>query len=263
MSRIGNVVRRIYAEDLKPGTGARTGTPNKTAGPKKNKIKTIRKALGNRRTAIWCVRIVIAVAVLVLVAEAVFQFNRLASWRTVAWARRADVDRELQRRENLIPNVVSLVSRYAAYEQEVFKYVSDARETLKNIRTSRQTGASASNVLEQTLSKLVALAEQYPDLKATQSVQDLIKEAANTENRIADAKEKYNKACEIYNQYISIFPGNAFAFIYRHEVIAYIGLTEKVKVPVIDLNIIQQGGGIEQKPEVGTENANKTQGVKG
>lgn len=261
MSRIGNVVRRLYGQELSPGAGARIGTPNKTTGPKKNKIKTIKKALGNRRTAVWCVRIVIAVAVLVLVAEAVFQFNRLASWRTVVWARRADVDRELKRRENLIPNVVSVVSRYAAYEQEVFKYVSDARETLKKIRGSRQAGTS--NVLEQTLSKLVALAEQYPDLKATQSAQDLIKEAANTENRIADAKEKYNKACEIYNQYISIFPGNFFAFIYHHKNIPYIGLTEKVEVPVIDLNIIQQGAGIEQEPEVGTENGNKTQGAKG
>lgn len=262
MSRIGNVVKRLYAEELKPAVAGRTGTASKTAGPKQDKIRNIKKALGSRRTAVWCVRIVIALAVLVVIAEAVFQYNRLNSWRTVAWARRADVDFELQRRQNLIPNVVSLVSKYAAYEQEVFKYVSDARETLKMLRSSQTAGVSTGNVLEHTLSKLVALAEQYPDLKATQSVQDLIKEAANTENRIADAKEKYNKAGEIYNQYITIFPGNVFAFIYRHNAIEYIGLTENVEVPVIDLNISRQGASVNQQPQVGAGNADKTEGAK-
>ncbi|MHC4497093.1 MAG: LemA family protein, partial [Planctomycetota bacterium] len=78
----------------------------------------------------------------------------------------------------------------------------------------------------------------YPDLKATQSVQDLIMEASNTEDRVADAKREYNKACEIYNQFISVFPGNVFAFIYRFKFVDYIGLKEEeIDIPVIDLNI--------------------------
>jgi hypothetical protein len=63
-------------------------------------------------------------------------------------------------------------------------------------------------------------------------------EASNTEDRVADAKREYNKACEIYNQFISVFPGNVFAFIYRFKFVDYIGLKEEeIDIPVIDLNI--------------------------
>ena len=108
---------------------------------------------------------------------------------------------------------------------------------------------AAGSELEKTLSRLIALAEEYPDLKATQSIQDLIKEAANTENRIADAKEEYNKAAEVYNQYRSIFPGNMFAFIYRFEALPYIGLKEELRVPLIDLKMTEREGDVEKESE--------------
>ena len=142
-----------------------------------------------------------------------------------------------------MPNLVSVISEYTAYERGVFKHVSDARETLNAMRSSGISGSKAGGVLEKALSGLVALAEDYPNLKATQSIQDVIKEAANTENRIADAKIKYNKACEIYNQYRTTFPGNVFAFVYRFRPFAYIGLEEEVKVPLIDLKITEPGVG--------------------
>jgi LemA protein len=177
-------------------------------------------------------------------------------------ARWADVEREYQRRENLIPNLVYAVSKYASYEQGVFKYVSDAREALKTIRSSETSGTQVSSLLEKTLSRLVALAEEYPDLKATQSIQDLIAEAANTENRIADAKKEYNHECEIYNQYQSVFPGNVFAFIYRFKPLPYIGLEEQVDVPVIDLDVTQGRAAIKGDVEVPANDLNKTEGVK-
>jgi LemA protein len=261
MSRIGGMVRRLYQEELKADSNNGGRTTNGKPGRKNRKLKVIKEALTNRRTVVWCIRIVVVLVALVIALEAVFQFNRLTAWYTVVTARRADVDREFQRRKNLIPNLVFAVSKYAAYEQGVFKYVSDARETLKMIRSSDASRSQVSNVLEKTLSRLVALAEQYPDLKATQSIQDLIKEAANTENRIADVKEKYNKASEIYNQYRTTFPGNVFAFIYRYKALPYIGLEESLAVPVIDLKITEQESNFAQDSEFRVENINKVEGV--
>ena len=274
MSRIGVIVRRLYGEELKSaannGTGTTpnngTGTTDERPSRKRRKFVVFKKALsnlGNRRRVVWIIRIAVILAALVVVAEAVFQFNRFAAWSTKVMARRADFERELQRRENLIPNLVYAVSRYAAYEQGVFKYVSDARETLKMIRSSETPGIEASSILEKALSRLVALAEEYPDLKATQSIQDLIRETANTEDRIADAKETYNETCEIYNQYLSIFPGNVFAFIYRYKPLPYIGLEEELKVPVLDLNMTmtEREGSIEEDVEFPTKNLNMTEGA--
>ncbi len=238
MSLIGAIVKRVYAEELKdsvtsPGAASRR--------PKTNKVKrgfdAFKSPETRRRMKIWTIRIIAVLFVLFLLAEGFFQYNRLVSSQTAVTARRADVEREYQRRENLIPNLVAAVSKYATYEQRLFKHVSDARQALQvtAVPTGSKTGLG--DVLEKALSKLVAIAEQYPDLKATGSVQDLIKETAIAENRIADAKEKYNKACETYNQYRTIFPGNVFAFIYRFEALPYIGLVEDVKIPEIDFNI--------------------------
>lgn len=284
MSRIGAIVRRLYGEELKPDANNKkvAGTINERPRSKRRKLTAFKNALSNRRTVVWVIRIAVVLVALFIVAEGVSQFNRLTSWHVVVAARRADLERELQRRENLIPNLVFVVSKYAAYEQGVFKYVSDAREALKTIRSSETSGTQANSMLEKTLSRLVALAEQYPDLKATQSIQDLIAEAANTENRIADAKEKYNKACEIYSQYRTIFPGNVFAFIYRFKPLPYIGLEEDLKVPVIDLDIIERSadtednvvvtelgpditervGDIEKDIEVLMKNLNETEGAR-
>lgn len=243
MVRFGAMVRKLYERELKPVPTKETASTKGRLRRIRSRLTGVKKALTKRRTVVWIVRVAVILLALVIVVEAVFQFNVLMAWYTVALARRADVDSELKRRENLMPNLVSLISEYTAYERGVFKHVSDARETLNAMRSSGISGSKAASVLEKALSGLVALAEDYPDLKATQSIQDVIKEAANTENRIADAKIKYNKACEIYNQYRTTFPGNVFALVYRFKAFPYIGLEEEVKVPSIDLKITEPGVG--------------------
>ncbi len=261
MSRIGAIVKKLYGEEVKPVTNNIGAAMNAKTNRKKRRFENFKNALGSRRTVVWIIRIVIVLVVLFIVAESIFQFNRFASWQTKVMARRADVEREFQRRENLIPNLVYAVSRYGAYEQSVFKYVSDAREALKMMQSSKTSGTQTGSLLEKTLSRLVALAEEYPDLKATQSVQDLISEAANTEDRIAEAKKEYNKECEIYNQYLSIFPGNVFAFIYRYKSLPYMGL-EDVNVPLLDLDMTEPETVVEEVGEVPASNLNKTEGAK-
>ncbi len=261
MSRIGAIVKKLYGEEVKPVTNNIGTAMNAKKNRKKRRFENFKNALGSRRTVVWIIRIVIVLVVLFIAIESIFQFNRFASWDTKVTARRADLDREYQRRQNLIPNLVFAVSRYASYEQSVFKDVSEARSELMKIQTSEISQSQISNVLEKALSRLVALAEEYPDLKATQSVQDLIGEASNTEDRIAEAKKEYNKECEIYNQYLSIFPGNIFAFIYRYKSLPYMGL-EDVNVPVIDLDMTKPETVVEKVVEVPANNLNKTEGAK-
>ncbi len=257
MSRIGAIVRRLYGEELKLTANKAAGTKDERGSRMRRKLTALKNALGKRRTVVWIIRIVVVLVALFVAAESVFQFNRLVSWHTKVMARRADVDREYQRRENLIPNLILAASNYLSYEKGVVKDVSEAREVLSMIRSSTASGS----MLQQALSKLIALAEAYPDLKATQSVQDLIKETANTEDRIAEAKKEYNKDCEVYNQYLSVFPGNIFAFVYRYELLPYMGL-EDVNVPVIDLDITKPETVIKEDLEVPPNNLNKAEGAK-
>ena len=239
---MGAIVRRLYAEELNSAPDKRNGSSKGRFSRTKRKLSDLKKALVKRRSVVWAIRIAVVLFVLFVLVETIFQFNRLTSWNTIVMARHADVDRELKRRENLIPNLVFAVSQYATYEQGVFRYVADARETLKMIQSPTAAKTPVSTVLEKILPRLVALAEQYPDLKTSVAIQDLITEASNTENRIADAKKEYNKAAEVYNQYCTTVPGNFFAFVFDFNFVDYMGLKEDVEVPTINLKIVEVAG---------------------
>lgn len=207
----------------------------------RRKAKDFARAIGERPKTLLILIILAVLFILFILAEGVFQYNRFQTWDTTVQARAADVDRELKRRENLIPGVVALAGRYAAYERGMFQYVSDARAVLQSLKESQAPGTQMSSLLEKTLSKLVALAEAYPDLKATQPVQDLISKLSETEDRVADAKKDYNAAAEQYNQYVTVFPGNMFAFIYRFKVAKYMSIEENLEVPDIYLDVTRPG----------------------
>lgn len=250
MSRIGSVVRRVYATELRPAVDDSNGDDRPR--PRRKKIKQpsrFKKVLKSRRTLVWGFRIFMALAASGVIAECVFHFNRLTRGSTAVAARRADVERELKRRENLIPNLVAIAGDYAVYELRAFQYIADARDALKAIQDTDAPGPQTALGLEAVLSKFIAWAEQYPDLKATQSIQDLIKEAANTEDRIAEAKGEHNKACELYMQYRSVFPGNIFAFLYGFKPLPYIGQEEGADVPAIRLDLTPREAGTNGKSQ--------------
>jgi LemA protein len=260
MSRIGAVVKRLYGDQVSPVYNNSGTDMNARLDRREDAWVRFKRALHSRRVLIWAVKIIIVLGILFVAAESVFQYNRLATCHTTVWARRADVEREYQRRYNLIPNLVFAVGKYATYEQGVFNDVSKARSELMKMQSSGLSQSEMNNLLEKALSRIIAWSEQYPDLKATQSVQDLIMEASNTEDRVADAKREYNKACEIYNQFISVFPGNVFAFIYRFKFIDYIGLKEEeIDIPVIDLNIARAENVTQVDVEVPDANGNNSE----
>ncbi|MGD0949767.1 MAG: LemA family protein [Candidatus Binatia bacterium] len=137
-------------------------------------------------------------------------YNTMVSMREAIDAAWAQVDNQLQRRNDLIPNLVEVTKGYAAHEKEIFDHVADARSRLINAG-SRDEKIDAANDLSSALSRLLVIAERYPDLKANEQFARLSDELAGTENRIATERRRYNEAVRDYNTYIQRVPQNLTA----------------------------------------------------
>jgi LemA protein len=122
----------------------------------------------------------------------------------------AQVDVVLQRRSDLIPNLVETVKGFAAQEQTVFKDIAKARAAMGGARTPEEKIA-ANGQLDSALSRLLVVVENYPQLKSNENFLRLQDELAGTENRIAVERKRYNDSLQAYNTYIAKFPNNIFA----------------------------------------------------
>jgi len=149
--------------------------------------------------------VIVFVVIYIIVA-----FNNLIALRTRAQEAWADIDVQFKRRYDLIPNLIETVKGYAAHEREIFEKVSQARAMLMQAGTVAEK-AAADNALSSTLKSLFAVAEAYPDLKASQNFLELQKELADTENKIEYARRFYNGNVRDLNIKIQIFPANIIA----------------------------------------------------
>lgn len=149
--------------------------------------------------------------VIVLAVGSVFGFyNGMVSSRENVDSKWSQVDNQLQRRSDLIPNLVNTVKGYASHEKEVFQSVSDARAKMAGAKSVGDK-LSANTELSGALSRLLAVAENYPQLKADQNFRQLQDELSGTENRIAVARKDYNDAVQNYNTKIKSLPYSFFA----------------------------------------------------
>jgi LemA protein len=156
----------------------------------------------------------LVIVVLVLIVVAVLWFigiyNRLVGWRNNVEASWKQVDVQLQKRYDLIPNLVETVKGYAAHEKTVFENVTAARAAAINAQGAAAQG-QAENMLSGALKSLFAVAEAYPDLKANQNFLMLQQELANIENKVAYSRQHYNDVVRGYNTLQQQFPANLVA----------------------------------------------------
>lgn len=151
------------------------------------------------------------IAVVVIFAGIVMSgYNGLVSMNESVTGKWSQVENQLQRRSDLIPNLVNTVKGYAAHESDVFKSVADARAKLGGAKTVAETSA-ANSEMNSALSRLLMVAENYPDLKASTNFTQLQDELAGTENRIAVARKDYNDAVQVYNAKIKSIPTALYA----------------------------------------------------
>lgn len=163
-------------------------------------------------------RSLIGIALLVAVAVgigmmAVGQYNGLVQAREATDASWAQVENVLQRRADLIPNLVETVRGYAAHESGVFTAVAEARSRLLGARSPGEA-AEANGQLDSALGRLLAISEQYPQLRASENFTRLQDELAGTENRIAVERMRYNEQVRGYNAQVSTFPTAVFARVF-------------------------------------------------
>ncbi len=150
-----------------------------------------------------------------------------------AWSQ---VENQLQRRNDLIPNLVNSVKGYAKHEKGIFENVAEARAKLAGAQ-SRPEKISAANNLSGMLGRLFAIVENYPQLKADMNFRQLQDELAGTENRIAVERMRYNEWVKKFNQSIRVFPKNIIAGIFRFEKASLFEAEEGSKeVPKVDFN---------------------------
>jgi LemA protein len=155
-----------------------------------------------------------------------------------AWAQ---VENQLQRRNDLIPNLVEVTRGYATHERDVFDRIADARARLLAGGT-RDERIAAANEMTGALGRLLALSERYPDLKANQQFARLSDELAGTENRIAVERMRYNDAVREYNSYIKSFPVVVYSGPFGFKPERYFEAPEDAKkVPRVDFGTRPQG----------------------
>lgn len=181
--------------------------------------------------------IAVVMAVLLLILWVVFMYNTLIRGRNHCDEAWSNIDTELKRRYDLIPNLVDAVKGYALHEREVMERVTQARSAAVASQGSPASQARDENVLVDSLRRLLAVVEKYPDLKANQNFLELQEELVNTEDRIQRARRFYNGNVRDYNNRVEVFPSNIVAkcFGLKEREFFEIEVAVERKAPVVKI----------------------------
>ena len=169
----------------------------------------------------WIIIVVLVVAAIMSVSK----YNTMVALEEAVGEQWSNVETQYQRRADLIPNLVSTVKGYAAHEKDVFESVTKARASATSVKIDAsnltaeniQRFQAAQGTLNSALSRLLAVSERYPDLKANQNFLELQAQLEGTENRIAVERRRFNEKVKIYNTYIRKFPTNLVASMFGFE----------------------------------------------
>lgn len=182
-------------------------------------------------TYLWIIIAVVAIIIIWLIAT----FNTLIRWRNRTKESWSDIDVQLKRRYNLIPNLIKTVKGYAAHEKEVFTKVTEARTRAMDAGTP-QAKAQAEKGLAGALKTLFAVAENYPQLRASENFQKLQDELTDTENKIQAARRFYNGNVRDYNTKQEVFPVNLIADVLGFKKAEFFELEEEEAKKVPEVN---------------------------
>jgi LemA protein len=175
-------------------------------------------------------------AVLLLIATTLpgCSYNKFTTQEEAIKAAWAEVQNQLQRRNDLIPNLVETVKGYASHEEGIFKEIADSRAQLIAAKSPEET-IDAANKQSGALGRLLAIAENYPNLKANEQFNRLSDEIAGTENRLAVARNRYNERIQEYNAATRRFPGNVTAKVFGFKQYPYFEVPQSATaVPKVD-----------------------------
>jgi LemA protein len=184
--------------------------------------------------------IIVVVVVLIVIGYIIALFNGLVRLKNRAKEAWSDIDVQLKRRYDLIPNLVKTVKGYAAHEREVFEKVTEARANAISAKGVEEQ-QKAENMLTGALKSLFAVAENYPDLKASQNFLELQQELTDTEDKIEAARRFYNANVRDLNIKIEAFPSNIVASIFGYKQMTLFEMEESQKesakeAPDVDFN---------------------------
>jgi len=184
-----------------------------------------------------CLLILVAVAVF-LAIWAIWRYNNLVSLKNQVANAWKQIDVQLKRRHDLIPNLISSVRGEMQFEQDTLEKVIQARNSALAARGVADTAAKE-NELTQTLGRLFALAENYPNLKANESVKTLMEELTSTENKIGFARQFYNDIATRFNIAQQVFPDKLIAQAFKFQPVELFEITVAAEreVPKVDLNL--------------------------
>jgi LemA protein len=184
-----------------------------------------------------CLFFLIAIA-FVAVLWAIWRYNNLIALKNQVSNAWKQIDVQLKRRHDLIPNLVASVKGEMQFEQETLEKVIAARNSAVAARGVADA-AEKENVLTQTLSRLFALAENYPNLKANESVRALMEELTSTENKIGFARQFYNDIATRYNIAQQVFPDSLIAQTFKFQPVELFEIKEAAEreVPQVDLSL--------------------------
>ena len=159
---------------------------------------------------VWVILAIIIIVVIALIC----MYNSLVQAKIKVDNAWSQIDVQLQRRFDLIPNFVETVKGYMAHESETFEKIAKLRTSWANTESVAQK-ASIDNELSTALKTIMAVSESYPDLKANQNFSELSEELRNTENKISFSRQFYNDTVTMYNTKLEVFPSNIIAGIFK------------------------------------------------
>ena len=178
---------------------------------------------------------IIAAIAVVLIGFYVVAHNSIVKLEATVDTKASDIKTQLQRRADLIPNLVSTVQGYVEHEENVIDSITAARKEISGAKTIKEMSA-ANDKLNSALQSLNVIVENYPDLKASQNFSNLQDELAGTENRIATARKDYNEAVKNYNTKISTIPTSIIANMMGKEKKDFFEVSDQSKLEVPEVN---------------------------